>query len=217
MSTSILHSRAYQYPTAKAYVFSVSVLCLWKMADDPVESWKKQTQWYSDNIFSANWIELMNKLWNSTGRFSQDSLQSESSIRFKRWCENYSVNPRTSQAGSSSCQCSTTLYMMQKEMMNYVTMLQRQSKNMLEDFLAVIGLSWGLDPKRGGTELTVANHMALGIERLGKCCRISKIPAIRYSDVPAPWREDKQEAKEEERQQFTLTEVRKILSCSSRW
>ena len=30
-------------------------------------------------------------------------------------------------------------------------------------------------------------------------------------------REDNQEAKKEERQQFTSTEVRKILSCSSRW
>ena len=31
----------------------------------------------------------MDKLWNSSGRFSQDSLQWESSIRFNRWWENY--------------------------------------------------------------------------------------------------------------------------------
>ena len=49
MSTSLLHSRAYQYFTAKVYVFSDSVLCLGKMGDDRVESWKKQIQWYSDN------------------------------------------------------------------------------------------------------------------------------------------------------------------------
>ena len=49
VSTSLLHSRASQYATAKVYVFSDSVLCLEKMGSDPVESWKKQMQWYSEN------------------------------------------------------------------------------------------------------------------------------------------------------------------------
>ena len=49
VSTSLLHSRAYQYSTAKVHVFSDSVLCLGKMEDNPVESCKKQIQWYSDN------------------------------------------------------------------------------------------------------------------------------------------------------------------------
>ena len=42
VSTSLLHSGAYQYATAKAYVFSDSVLCLGRMGPNPVESWKKQ-------------------------------------------------------------------------------------------------------------------------------------------------------------------------------
>ena len=71
VSTSLLHSRAFQYSTAKVYVFSDSVLCLRKMGDNPVESWKKQIQWYSDNDYFS---ELMDNLWNSSGRFSQDSL-----------------------------------------------------------------------------------------------------------------------------------------------
>ena len=37
------------------------------MGDNPVESWKKQIQWYSHN-------DYMDNLWNSSGRFSQDSL-----------------------------------------------------------------------------------------------------------------------------------------------
>ena len=49
MSTSLLHSRACQYSTAKAYVFSDSVLCLGKMGDDPIESRKSKIQWYSEN------------------------------------------------------------------------------------------------------------------------------------------------------------------------
>ena len=123
------------------------------------------------------------------------------------------MNQRTSQAGSSSCQCSTTLYGTQKDMTNYVSIIQRQLKSMWKDFLAVIGL----DLEISGTELTMANQMDLGIERRRNCCKISKIPVIRYSDVPALWREHNKEAKEEEIQQFTSTEVRKILSCSSRW
>ena len=102
-------------------------------------------------------------------------------------------------------------------MMNYVSIIQRQLKSMQKDFFAVIGLSWELDLKRSGTELTMANQMDLGIERRRKCCRISQDPVIRCSVVPAPWREDNWEAKKEERQQFTSTEVRKILSCSSTW
>ena len=51
VSTSLLYSRAYQYSTAKVHVFSDSVLCLGKIGNNPVESWKKQIQWYSDNDY----------------------------------------------------------------------------------------------------------------------------------------------------------------------
>ena len=47
VSTSLLHSRPYQYSTAKVYVFSDSVIC--------------------------SGIELMDSQWSSCGRFSQDS------------------------------------------------------------------------------------------------------------------------------------------------
>ena len=49
-------------------------------------------------------------------------------------------------------------------------------------------LSQGLDLKRIGTELTIANQMDLGIELQRKCCRISQDLVIRYSVVPVPWR-----------------------------
>ena len=52
-------------------------------------------------IVSRIWIELMDNLWNSIGRFSQDSQQWDSLIFFNRWWENYSVNQRTSLVGSS--------------------------------------------------------------------------------------------------------------------
>ena len=49
--TCLLHSRAYQYAIATVYVFSDFVLCLGKMGGNPVESRKKQIQWYPDNDF----------------------------------------------------------------------------------------------------------------------------------------------------------------------
>ena len=61
---------------------------------------------------------------------------------------------------------------------------------MLKDSLAVTGLSQGLDLKRSGTELTIANQMDLGIELQRKCCRTSQDPVIRYSAVPVPWRDE---------------------------
>ena len=52
-STSLLHRRAHQYATAKVHVFSDLVLCLGRMGDDPIRSWKNKIQWHSDtNFFS---------------------------------------------------------------------------------------------------------------------------------------------------------------------
>ena len=53
---------------------------------------------------------------------------------------------------------------------------------MLKDSLAVIGLFWGLDLKRSGSELTIANQMDLGIELQKECCRISQ---VRSSENPS--------------------------------
>ena len=57
-STSLLHSRAYQHSTAKAYVFSDSVLSLGKMGDDHVESWKSKIQLYSD----TNYFKVLHRI-----------------------------------------------------------------------------------------------------------------------------------------------------------
>ena len=52
---------------------------------------------------------------------------------------------------------------------------------MLKDSLAVIGLSEGLDLKRSGTELTIANQMDLGIERRRNAAEFRQ---IRSSGIP---------------------------------
>ena len=49
MATSLLYSKAYQITNAKTYVFSDSVLCVGKMEDDPIATWKSNFKWYSEN------------------------------------------------------------------------------------------------------------------------------------------------------------------------
>ena len=49
MSTSLLCEKANQFTNAKTYVFSDSVLCVEKMRDDPVATWKSKIKWYSEN------------------------------------------------------------------------------------------------------------------------------------------------------------------------
>ena len=164
MSTSLLHSRAYNIPLPKSTSSPILCSVLEKWETILLNPGRSKSNDIRTTIISANWIELIDNPWISSGRFSKDSLQWQSSMRFSWWWENYSVNQRTSQAGSSSYQCLGTLSGIQKEKMNYVLIIQRQLKSLQKESLAVIGLSWGLDLKRSGTELTIANQMYLGIE-----------------------------------------------------
>ena len=61
-------------------------------------------------VISEIWIESMESRWSSSGQISQDSPRWRFSTRFKRWWLNYSVNQSNSKEGSSSCQCTMTLY-----------------------------------------------------------------------------------------------------------
>ena len=58
MWTSLLCSRAYRITHAKANVFSDSVLCVGKMGDDPVATWKSKIKLYSEN----NHFKDMNRI-----------------------------------------------------------------------------------------------------------------------------------------------------------
>ena len=51
-------SRAYRIAHARAYVFSDSVLCVGKMGDDPIATWKSKIKWYSEN----NHFKDMNRI-----------------------------------------------------------------------------------------------------------------------------------------------------------
>ena len=98
-------------------------------------------------------------------------------------------------AGSSSCQCSTTLYGEIKEMKRNVKIILVKWRTMLADFLAVIGHSWDLDQKRNGTELTLINLMEFELKLLKTRCLNSQKQFIQYSVLPVPLKEVNYEAK----------------------
>ena len=119
--TSLLHSRAHQYATAKVYVSSDSVLYLGGMGDDPNQSWKNKIKWYSETNYFSELNRIMESRWSSSGIFSQDSRQRQSSKKFRiRWAS-YSVIQRTSKTRSSS-----TLNGKQEEMKKSVAEYARQ-------------------------------------------------------------------------------------------
>ena len=102
MSTSLLHSRAYQCFIAEAHAFSDSVLCFGKMGDDLVESWKSKIQWYSDN----NCFKDLKRIDGQPMEFEWKIFPGLTAMGFlnllqQMMGENYSVNQRTSLVGSS--------------------------------------------------------------------------------------------------------------------
>ena len=103
------------------------------------------------------WIDSTACRRSSSGKYSQDSRRYAASRRFKNWWKTYSVNLSSSTTGSSSRQCTTTLYGEKKETQNGVITIQRLFRIMLANSLGVIRLSWGLGQKRNGTEPTLVN------------------------------------------------------------
>ena len=144
------------------------------------------------------WIESMVCRRNSSGKYSPPGEDSKSNDR------PYSVNLSTSKTGSSSCQCTTTLHGEKKEMQKDVNTIHIQTRNMLVNSLAVIGLSRGLDQKRNVTELALTNPTDPGPELQRIWWLTSQISAIQYFVPPVPLREENWEAKRGRKEVNTL-------------
>ena len=172
-----------------------------------VVSWKKQIQWYSDN----NYFKYLNRIdrqlvkleWMIFPGFTTVGT----SIRINGRLENYSESENFTGRIIFMSMFNDIVWDAKGNDESCVND-SKTNKEYAERFLR--GLSWRLDPKRSGAELTMANQMDVRIELPRKCCRISKDPIIRYSGVPTPYREYNWEAKEEERHQFTSKEVWKV-------
>ena len=115
MSTSLLRKKACWITNANVYVFSDSVLCVGKMGDDPIATWKSKIKWYSEN----NHFKDMNRIDGMQAEFEWKIFPGIMTWRLLEKSQSrmrdLQCNLRTSQTGSSSCQCTTTLNGEQKE------------------------------------------------------------------------------------------------------
>ena len=192
-STSLLHRRAYHCANAKVYVFfSDSVLCLRKKGHNLVESWKKQIQWYSEtsyfselnrtdgkpmefewNMFPGFTIAgILNEILKMMGGLQCDPADFKGRIIFMSMFNDIVWDAK---GKGKLCESNSK---------------KKELKDTLQDFFAVVGLSWDLAQKRSGTPRTRANQTDAGIGLLRKSCKISKDLVTQFSVVPVPWRED---------------------------
>ena len=83
MSTSLLCEKADQITNAKANVFSDSVLCVKKIGDGLIATWKSKIEWHSEN----NHFKDMNRIDGMPTEFEwkifQESQRWASSRRLK--------------------------------------------------------------------------------------------------------------------------------------
>ena len=176
---------AYQIANAKTYIFSDSVLCVGKMGDDPIATWKNKIWWYSEknhfkelNRMDGMPTELEWKIFpgfTTLGLFEkiQDlmkDLQRQDHLHVK--VERHSMGTK-------------------KETQKGVNTIQRQLRIVLVDSLAVVGLSWELAQKRNGTELALLNPTDPGTQLQKKWWWISQNPVTRYFVPPVSLREER--------------------------
>ena len=157
-------------------------------------------------------IESTGCQWSLSGKISQHSLNWEFSTRFKRWWRNQGVNQSNSKEGSSSCQCTMTLYGENEETKRRVLRIVSKLRSMLEVSRKDIGRFWGLDPKRNGMEPILTNRMENGMKLLKAWCSTWLKADILYFVPSVLWKEENWEAKEKERHLFTSTVVMKPLN-----
>ena len=121
MSTSLLCEKAYWITNAKVYVFSDSLLCVGKMGDDPIATWKSKIQCYSENFKEMNRIDAMPTefQWKIFPGIMTWGLLEKIQSLMRHF---YSVHLGTSLTRSSSCQCNGE----QKETRKDVNTIQRQ-------------------------------------------------------------------------------------------
>ena len=112
---TLLTDRAVRLSTAKAYVFSDSVLCMGRISEHPVKSLKGKIDWFMN---SSQCRELY-RIDGKPIKFEWKNFPGSTTLQILAEIQNmkseYNVNLSNSQDGSSSCQCTTTLSGEKKE------------------------------------------------------------------------------------------------------
>ena len=154
--------------------------------------------------------------WRADGvrveTYSQDSLHWEFSKRFKGWWLNYTVNLSSSKVGSSSCQCTTSLYGWErgntdKYILNFVTVANYARRFLLGRWsFFCIWIKEGM----------IRNLFCQTRWRLTQNCwkNDTQFCRKRSSSIwchQLPWKEENSETKKRVRSLFASTIVQKVI------
>ena len=152
MSTSLQCEKAFQITNAKIYVLSVSVLCVGKMGDDPIATWKSKIQWYSQN----NHFQDVDRIHGDQTEFEWKIFPRITTLGLLEKIQSLMRDPQCEPEHFKDRIIFMSMFNdidgKQKETKSNVNTIHRQLWIMLANSLAVNGLSWGLDQKRSGAE-----------------------------------------------------------------
>ena len=218
MSTSLLHSRAYQYATAKFYVFSDSVLC---MGNWETILLNPGTRANFKGIRKINFLKDLNRIdrqpveleWKIFPGFTTVGIFN----KIQRMMEQLQCEPEnfTGRIIFRSM-CNDTVW----DSKGNNEIYENNSKTIQQYARRFPRGHWsfqgpGSEKKWYGTnDGTPDGSWNQTAERMLQNFEDSRHPIFRCISL---LERGQLEAKQEERQQFTSMEVRKISRCSSRW
>ena len=81
--STLLDNKAVQFATAKAYVFSDSVLCMEGISSNPVKAWKENIDCFVNSRQYKELDRIDGEPMKFGRKISMDSLRCRSSLRFK--------------------------------------------------------------------------------------------------------------------------------------
>ena len=102
----------------KVYVFSDSVLCLWKIVENLNRTMHGNKDWDGLNLLqhTETLTESTESQWNSSGIFSQDSIRCIFATKSNVYSADWEKHKKISQEEFFLCRCSTTFPVDQKTM-----------------------------------------------------------------------------------------------------
>ena len=182
----IANDQAIKWAKAKVCVYADSVLCVGQMRGTPeaIERWESPLEGLRLYSSYQGAVVSMEKQFNLSGKNSKDFHNFLFFKKSNKTWRNGRSSQRSSQTGSSSCQCSMTLS--GTRMMRLVFRMTNKSRKTQSDSRKDIGHSWAQGRKRSGMELLLTLKKGSGIVQPPKWCNDSKKLVILSSKVSVP-------------------------------
>ena len=151
-ATSLLCDRIYQISYAKTYVFADSVPCLGGMKEKPNEAWKEKIKWY----FEPNHLKNLNRIGGESVEFGWKIFPGFTTFglheQIQEFMKERQRDPEQFEGRIIFMSMFNDIIWGEKGNEGKCEVMLTKLRIMLADFLAVIGHSWDLDPKRNGSK-----------------------------------------------------------------